>query len=73
MYPGVKQTRHLGNQYLIKWKAHHLKETQWVKSSHLDHLPKMVKMFRLEREHEVEQNKTHKKKNLCQGLTPTKR
>lgn len=32
----------------------------------------MVKMFGLEREHEVEQNKTHKKKNLCQGLTPTK-
>jgi hypothetical protein len=68
MYLGVKQTRYLGNQYIIKWKACHLKETQWVKLGHLDHLLKIVKMFKLEKEHEVEQNKTHKKKKLVSKL-----
>jgi len=39
------------------------KESQWVKPTHLDHLPKMVEKFELEHGHEMGNRNTHKDKS----------
>jgi hypothetical protein len=41
----AKQTCFRGNEYLVKYKGFHHKETVWMKHAHLDHLPKMVNKF----------------------------
>ncbi len=57
----AKQTRRCGKKYLIKWKGCHPKEAQWVSLSHLNHLPKMVQKFEMEKRHELGHKKSHKK------------
>jgi hypothetical protein len=45
------------------WKGCHLKESQWVKLIHLDHLPKVVEKFEQEHGHEMGNIKMHKNKS----------
>ncbi len=59
----MKQTRRINKYYLVKWQGCHLKEFQWVKLAHLDHLPKVVGKFEHEHGHEVGNIKTHKNKS----------
>lgn len=32
----AKHISHYGKQYMVKWEGCHLKESRWVKPSHLD-------------------------------------
>jgi hypothetical protein len=50
----INHTKHIGKQYLVKWKGCHPKESQWMKLGHLDHLPEMVDEFEQTRGHEIE-------------------
>jgi hypothetical protein len=50
MYLGVRQTRQIGKQYLVKWRGCHHKESQWVKPRRLDHLLEIVEKFKLKKD-----------------------
>jgi hypothetical protein len=63
---GVKQTKHLGKQYSVKWKGYNQKEATWVRPSHWDHLLEMVDKFEWERKHELGQNKKQIKIETCE-------
>jgi excinuclease UvrABC helicase subunit UvrB len=55
----TRKTKQIGNQYLIKWKGCHPKESHWMKLAYLDHLLKMVENFEWELGHETGNGKMH--------------
>jgi hypothetical protein len=57
----TRQSKQIANQYLVKWKGCHPKESHLVKFAYLDHLVKMVEKFEWELGHEMETKKCIKK------------
>ncbi len=47
----MRQTCFISEEYLVKYKGYHHKETMWMKHAHLDHLLDMVTKFEHERGH----------------------